>query len=240
MSLILRAEMVSDVGLVRTNNEDAAHAGRWLLALADGIGGMPSGELASEIAVRALTAVDASTEPPDALDRLRAAAEAANLEIRQVSESDPANDGMGTTVTAVLLTGEQFAMLHVGDSRAYLRRDGALRQLTRDDTFVQQLVDQGLITPIEARHHPRRSIVMQALQGSGYDPWLTMQPARPGDRLLLCSDGLSDVLTDDVIEKTLGSWQDLDECAEALVRLALDGGSTDNVTVVVADVVAES
>ncbi len=242
MSLILRAEMVSDVGLFRDNNEDAAHAGRQLLALADGIGGMPAGELASDIVVRTLAEVDAVASPAapaDALELLRQAADTANGEIHRMSEADPANDGMGTTATAVLLAGDQLAVLHVGDSRAYVERDGSLRQLTRDDTFVQTLVDQGLITPEEARHHPRRSIVMQALQGLQYQPSLTLQPARSGDRLLLCSDGLSDVLTDDIIGRTLRSFADLRQCADELVRLALDGGSTDNVTVVVADVLAD-
>jgi serine/threonine protein phosphatase PrpC len=241
MSFILRAEMVSDVGLFRDNNEDAAHAGRRLLALADGIGGMPSGELASNIVVDALAALDATDPAPDedALDLLRQTAETANREILRVADEDPANDGMGTTATAILLAGDQFALLHVGDSRAYLQRDGDLTQLTKDDTYVQTLVDQGLLTAEEARHHPRRSIVMQALQGFEYDPTLILQPARPGDRLMLCSDGLSDVLTDDLIRRTLAAHPDLKQCADELVRLALDGGSTDNVTVVVADILAE-
>jgi serine/threonine protein phosphatase PrpC len=242
MSLILRAEMVSDVGRFRDNNEDAAHAGRRLLALADGIGGMPAGELASDIVVRTLAGMDADVPadaPDEALELLRRAADTANREIHRVSESDPANDGMGTTATAVLLSGDQLAVLHVGDSRAYVERDGDLQQMTRDDTFVQSLVDQGLITPDEARHHPRRSVVMQALQGFEYEASLTLRPARSGDRLLLCSDGLSDVVTDDVIGRTLRSLPDLKQCADELVRLALNSGSTDNVTVVVADVLPE-
>jgi serine/threonine protein phosphatase PrpC len=237
MSFILRAEVVSDIGLVRSNNEDSAHAGRRLLALADGIGGMPAGELASDIAVRTLAGLDDSASSDgDALAMLRQAAETANREILRVSESDPANDGMGTTATAVLLAGNQLALLHVGDSRAYIRRDGVLSQMTTDDTFVQSLVDQALLTSEEARHHPRRSIVTQALQGFEYEPELSLQPARSGDRLLLCSDGLSDVVTDDVIGHTMGAYPDLKQCADQLVRLALDGGSTDNITVVVADV----
>jgi PPM family protein phosphatase len=239
MSFILRAEMVSDIGLVRSNNEDSAHAGPRLIALADGIGGMPAGELASDIAVKTLAGLDDTASPDDALKVLRQAAEVANREILRVSTSDPANDGMGTTATAVLLSGDQLAVLHVGDSRAYMQRDGELSQLTKDDTFVQSLVDQGLLTSEEARHHPRRSIVTQALQGFEYEPTLSLQPAQSGDRLLLCSDGLSDIVTDDVIGDTLRSYSDLRECADQLIKLALDGGSTDNVTVVVADVLAE-
>jgi PPM family protein phosphatase len=239
MSFILRAAVVSDIGLVRTNNEDSAHAGRRLLALADGIGGMPAGELASDIAVRTLAMLDDAPSTEDALTALRRAAEAANREILQVSESDPANDGMGTTATAVLLSGDQLALLHVGDSRAYLHRHGELSRLTKDDTFVQSLVDQGLLSPEEARHHPRRSVVTQALQGLEYEPTLTLQPAQLGDRLLLCSDGLSDVVRDDTIGHALGRYPDRTQCAEQLVKLALDAGSTDNITVVVADVVAD-
>lgn len=239
MSFSLRTAVVSDIGLVRSNNEDSAHASRCLLALADGIGGMPAGELASDIVVKTLAELDDSSPTSDALGALRAAAETANREILLVSESDPANDGMGTTATAVMLAGDQLALLHVGDSRAYLLRDGELSQLTKDDTLVQSLVDQGLLTVEEARLHPRRSIVTQALQGSDYEPTLSLRPAYAGDRLLLCSDGLSDVVTDDQLARTLRTFTDLKECAEQLVRLALDGGSTDNVTVVLGDVVAD-
>src|SRR5262245_31663047 len=136
MSLILRAEMVSDVGLVRDNNEDAAFTGRRLLALADGIGGMPAGELASDIVVRTFAEADVTIGPGDALHRLRDAATTANEKILRASRADPARDGMGTTATVALLTGDQLAMFHVGDSRAYLSRDHHISQLTRDDTFV--------------------------------------------------------------------------------------------------------
>jgi serine/threonine protein phosphatase PrpC len=239
MSFILRATLVSDIGLVRTNNEDSAHAGRRLLALADGIGGMPAGEVASAIVVRTLAGLDDAPLTDDALATLRKATEAANQEILRVGGADPANDGMGTTATAILLAGDQLALLHVGDSRGYMQRNGELTQLTKDDTFVQSLVDQGLLTPEGARHHPRRSIVTQALQGLEYQPTLTLQPAQLGDRLLLCSDGLTDVVTDDAIGHTLRTYDDVKQCAEQLVKLALDAGATDNVTVVVADVVSD-
>jgi PPM family protein phosphatase len=241
MSLMLRSVKVSDIGLVRTNNEDAAHAGRRLVALADGIGGMPSGELASAIVVQALATLDAEPDGPapmrDALAALKGAVEVANQQILEAGESDTSHDGMGTTVTALLLSGEEIALLNVGDSRCYLHRDGELSQLTKDDTLVQTLVDQGILTADEARVHPRRSIVTQALQGLSYEATSAVHPVRPGDRFLLCSDGLSDMVVDKVIGDTLHAYPDLRECAEHLVKLALDAGASDNVTVVVADVV---
>jgi serine/threonine protein phosphatase PrpC len=248
MSLMLRSVKVSDVGLVRTNNEDAAHAGRWLVALADGIGGMPSGELASSIVVHALADLDAelvgsgptrvSMPVREALSALKETVEVANQQILEAGESDTSHDGMGTTVTALLLSGDEIALLNVGDSRCYLHRDGKLSQLTKDDTFVQTLVDQGVLTAEEARVHPRRSIVTQALQGLSYEATSAVHPVRPGDRFLLCSDGLSDMVVDTAIENTLNAYADLRECAEHLVKQALDAGALDNVTVVVAEVVA--
>ena len=237
MSLTLRTATASDVGPVRANNEDSAYAGQRLVALADGIGGMPSGELASAIVVRALAAVEERT-PDDrsALETLRVTVEAANRTIMETAARDEAHDGMGTTVTALALAGEEIALVHVGDSRCYLERDGELTQLTKDDTFVQSLVDEGLLTAAEARIHPRRSIVTQALQGIGYEPTCRLLPVRVGDRYLLCSDGLSDFVTDDVIGHTLRSSSDLDQCAAQLIRLALDNGGSDNITVVIADV----
>lgn len=238
MSLTLRTATVSDVGPVRSNNEDAAYAGRRLVALADGIGGMPSGELASAIVVRALAAIEQSAPAGEAgLDALRSTLDEANHSIQQAAQADEAHDGMGTTVTALMLVGDQVALVNVGDSRCYLHRDHHLSQLTKDDTFVQSLVDEGLLTAAEARMHPRRSIVTQALQGLSYEATGSLRPVHPGDRYLLCSDGLSDFVTDDVIEQTLSSYPDIEHCAVQLVKLALDGGGSDNVTVVIADVI---
>ncbi len=239
MSLVFRAATVSDVGLVRTNNEDSAYVSRRLIALADGIGGMPAGELASDIVIRAMATLDRSApKGRDPLAALRGAVDAANQQIRDASDLDEANDGMGTTVTAMLIAGDQVALLHVGDSRAYLLQDATLSQLTKDDTFVQSLVDQGLLTAAEARSHPRRSIVTQAVQGLEYEPTLKIVPIRAGDRLLLCSDGLSDFVADEAIGQTLRSEPDPKACARRLVKLALDVGAPDNVTVVVADAAA--
>jgi PPM family protein phosphatase len=249
MSLTLRTATASNPGLVRTNNEDSAYAGGRLLAVADGVGGMPAGELASDIVIRVLSplgeapetgAADTgdAAETGEPLRALRDAIEEANRQIRAASEADPATEGMGTTVTALLLVGDQFALLHVGDSRAYLVRDGELRQITKDDTFVQSLVDQGLITKDEARNHPQRSLITRAVQGQHVAPTTRMLPAQAGDRYLLCSDGLSDVVTDEAIGQTLQSYADRQHCVEQLVKLALQAGAPDNVTAVLADVLA--
>jgi PPM family protein phosphatase len=238
MSLILNAVAATNVGLVRNNNEDSAYAGRRLAAVADGMGGMPAGELASDIVMSALAPLDTPKDPKDAAVALRAALDKANEQIRTTTESDATQDGMGTTVTSLLLSGDTVTLVHVGDSRCYLRRDGTITQLTKDDTFVQSLVDQGALTPAEARAHPRRSIVTQAVQGDELVPEVAQITVQPGDRFLVCSDGLSDWVSEDSIADTLGSVEDPDLCAGRLVDLALVAGAPDNVTVVVADVVA--
>jgi protein phosphatase len=235
MTLILRTTGLSDPGLVRSNNEDAAYAGDRLIAVADGVGGLPAGEVASGIAIRVLAAVD-GTPVDDPAIALREAVGTANREIRAAAGADPASEGMGTTVTAALLTGDQLTVVHVGDSRGYLLRHAALRRLTRDDTFVQALVDQGVLTAEQARHHPQRSLVTQVVRGEELAPGLSSLTVEPGDRLLICSDGLSDVVPDPVIAQTLLGCQDREHCAEQLVKLAHQGGAPDNVTVVLADV----
>ena len=237
MSLVLHSGAVSDIGLSRANNEDSFHAGSRLIAVADGIGGMPAGELASAIVIRELAPVDELTDPgDDPVAVLRDTVATANRKIRDVSDADQAADGMGTTVTALLLAGDQLALFHVGDSRGYVLHEGALSQLTKDDTYVQTLVDQGLITPEDAKIHPRRSVVMQAVQGLEYEPTCAVRPALVGDRYLLCSDGLSDVVDEEAIEDALRSEPDPPACAQLLVNLALAAGAPDNVTVVIADV----
>jgi serine/threonine protein phosphatase PrpC len=237
MSLILRAACVSDLGLVRENNEDTAYAGRRLLAVADGVGGAPAGELASDIVVRALSPLEETSDGGDPLEALSAALDAANRQIREAAEADPGHEGLGTTATAMLLAGDLLALVHVGDSRGYLLRDSRLEQLTKDETYVQALVDQGLLTPEQARNHPHRSLVTQAVQGRDLTPARATITAWPGDRLLLCSDGLSDVVTDDTMSQALQAYGDPQECAGQLVKLALQAGARDNVTAVVADVI---
>jgi PPM family protein phosphatase len=236
MSLVLHSAAVSDIGLSRANNEDSFHAGSRLVAVADGIGGMPAGELASAIVINELAPVDELADQDDPIAVLRDTVATANRKIRDVGDADQAADGLGTTITALLLAHDQLALLHVGDSRGYVLHEGTLAQLTKDDTYVQTLVDQGLITPEDARVHPRRSVVMQAVQGLEYEPTCTLRPAEPGDRYLLCSDGLSDVVEEEVIADALRSEPDPAACAQLLVNLALEAGAPDNVTVIVADV----
>ncbi|MEO3780024.1 protein phosphatase 2C domain-containing protein [Micromonospora sp. B11E3] len=241
MTLKLRSVGASDRGLIRSGNQDALHAGTWLVAVADGMGGMAAGDLASRIAIDAIGPLDLET-PEDALvAALQSGIELATARIRQAVEEDPERQGMGTTLTALLFarTGSVLALAHVGDSRAYLHREGVLKQVTRDDTFVQMLVDQGLITPDQAASHPRRAVVTQALQGDEVSPaYATMVP-RAGDRWLLCSDGLSNVVRPDTLAEVLAGCPDRGDCARKLIDLALRAGGPDNVTVVIGDVVAE-
>jgi protein phosphatase len=241
MTLILLAAAATDLGLVRGNNEDAAFAGRRLVVVADGIGGLPAGELASDAVMRALAGLEDGPADQLALPALRAAIEAANREIAEAGRIDPVRDGMGTTVTALLLSGPgeagpELVLLHIGDSRAYLLRDAELQRLTRDDTFVQELVDQGVLSADEVRRHPLRSVVTRAVQGRPLDPSLTVLTPRPGDRYLLCSDGLSDVVGDDALARAMTVHSEPDRCAKELVALALAAGGPDNITAIVADV----
>jgi len=237
MGLVLRAAVASDRGLVRDNNEDAVHAGRRLLVVADGMGGLPAGELASAILVCALAPVDGLPAEGEPLHQLVDALMTGNARIEQaVAEAEAERSGMGTTVTAVLLDGDRLAVLNVGDSRTYRLRAGELVQLTRDDTYVQALVDQGVLTPEDARRHPHRALVTQAVQGGAVRPIGRVVPPEPGDRLLLCSDGLSDYVTDDVIGATLRAYPDRESCAAELIKRTLEAGAPDNVTVIVADI----
>ncbi|HEY0188099.1 MAG TPA: protein phosphatase 2C domain-containing protein [Cellulomonas sp.] len=239
MSIALRYAARSDVGLVRSNNQDSAYAGPHLLVVADGMGGHAGGDVASSVAVAALAPLDGEAHgPDDALDELERALESAREEIIARTRIDPDLAGMGTTVTAILRAGNKLAMVHLGDSRGYLFRDGVLTQVTTDHTFVQHLVNTGKITPEEAEHHPQRSVVMRVLGDFDIDiaPDLSVREARPGDRWLLCSDGLSGFVSGDTIARTLHEIADVDTCAERLVQLALRAGGGDNVTVLVADV----
>jgi serine/threonine protein phosphatase PrpC len=236
MGLVLRAVAASDMGLVRSNNEDAVFVGERLLVVADGMGGLPAGELASDIVVKALADVDPMPDSGEALQDLCAALETANRRIGEAAAEDIERDGMGTTVTALLLAGDRVAALNVGDSRCYLSRDGKLSQITRDDTYVQALVDQGVLSPEDARRHPQRALVTQAVQGGDFRPAGRMVPVQPGDRFLLCSDGLSDYVDDEVIEQTLRVHADRQVCAAELLARTLEAGAPDNVTVIVADV----
>ncbi len=240
MTVALRYAARSDVGLVRADNQDSAYAGPHLLVVADGMGGHAGGDVASSVAVAAMAPLDGESHgPDDALDQLETALDDARSEIIARSDADPELAGMGTTVTAILRAGNKLAMVHLGDSRGYLFRDGTLTQVTTDHTFVQHLVDTGRITPEEAEHHPQRSVVMRVLGDFDTDVTadLSVREARPGDRWLLCSDGLSGYVSAETIAQTLDDIEDVDACADRLVQLALRAGGPDNVTVVLADVV---
>lgn len=236
MTLVLRYTARSDRGLVRGNNEDSVYAGARLLALADGMGGHAAGEVASQLMIAALAHLDDDEPGQDILGKLDRATRSGNAAIADHVEAEPELDGMGTTLTAILFAGGKLGMVHIGDSRAYLLREGELAQITRDDTFVQSLVDEGRITPEQAHTHPQRSLIMRALTGNEIEPTLIMREARAGDRYLLCSDGLSDVVSDETIGNTMREGN-TDECADRLIELALRSGGPDNVTVVVADVI---
>src|SRR3954447_16592201 len=235
MTLHLRWAAVTDQGHVRSDNEDSYYAGGRLLVVADGMGGMAAGELASRLAIEAMTSLDAPIDNERQMQALHQALEVANGRIAEVVEADNSLQGMGTTLTAMIFSGTRAAMAHVGDSRAYLLREGRLNQLTKDDTYVQMLVDQGLIRPDEAAGHPRRSVVTRVLQGEPVSPAYVIVEPEAGDRWMLCSDGLTAVVTNETIEQEMIAAPDAKTCAERLLDLALRGGGPDNVTVIVAD-----
>ncbi|UIZ92183.1 serine/threonine-protein phosphatase [Corynebacterium sp. CNCTC7651] len=235
----LRLDFVaaSDRGLVRGNNEDSAYAGPHLLALADGMGGHAAGEVASQLMVTHLEHLDKEPGDADLLALLGAAAEDANAAIEDSAAQHPEQQGMGTTLTALMFNGTAFGMIHVGDSRGYLLRDGQLTQLTVDDTFVQSLVNEGKLNAEDVSSHPQKSLILKAYTGRPVEPHLEMVEAKAGDRVLLCSDGLSDPVTNETIAVALDQGSP-EIAAQRLVELALRSGGPDNITVVVADVVA--
>ncbi|MET0422986.1 MAG: protein phosphatase 2C domain-containing protein [Actinoplanes sp.] len=235
MTLHLRWAAVTDQGHVRSNNEDSYYAGDNLLVVADGMGGMAAGDVASRIAIDAMTRLDVPIDNDSQMDAIHQALEEANGRIAETVAADNSLQGMGTTLTAMIFSGTRAAMAHVGDSRAYLLRDSRLNQLTKDDTYVQMLVDQGLIRPDEAAGHPRRSVVTRVLQGEPVSPSYVLVEPEPHDRWLLCSDGLTAVVTNETIEQEMVAAADPKSCAERLIDLALRGGGPDNITVIVAD-----
>jgi serine/threonine protein phosphatase PrpC len=237
MTLVLRYSARSDRGLVRQNNQDAVYAGPRLLALADGMGGHAAGEVASSLVISALAPLDEDDPGDDLLAELREATVEGNAAITRHVADSPDLEGMGTTLTAILFAGTRLGLVHIGDSRAYQLREGTLSQITKDDTFVQSLIDEGRITEEEAHTHPQRSLLLRAITGQDIEPSLTMREARPGDRYLLCSDGLSGVVSDETLAETLATYRDPRECADRMIELALRGGGPDNITCIVADVV---
>jgi protein phosphatase len=239
VSLVLRYAARSDRGLIRANNQDSVYAGPRLLAVADGMGGHAAGDVASKVVIAALEHLDDDAPSGDMLQALRQAVFEGSEHLREVIRESPELEGMGTTLTAILFAGGRLALCHVGDSRAYLVRDGQLAQITHDDTFVQTLIDDGRITAEEANSHPQRSLLLRALNGQEVEPDLSMREARAGDRYLLCSDGLSGVVSEETLAEALKD-PDPQSTADRLIELALRSGGPDNITVIVADVVEDT
>jgi protein phosphatase len=235
--LTMRPALLSEPGR-RANNEDAAFASPRLVAVADGVGGAATGEVASRLAIDKLIGLDNRRLDGSLEQTLCSALTDANAAIAFVTSYDPRHTGMATTLTAVALSNEgAYLVANVGDSRAYLLREGRLRQLTRDDSLVQELIDQGQLSEEEARSHPQRSIVVDVLSGDERPvPKLQTVPAQIDDRLLLCSDGVTDYLSDSEVAEILKECGDVAVAVRQIVDDALGQGSRDNVTAVVADV----
>ncbi len=229
----------SDVGMVRSNNEDSGYAGPHLLAMADGMGGHAGGDVASSLVIGSLVELDGeSLSTRDASQALLDRINAANRQLGSQVRGNPRLDGMGTTLIAMLRARDTMVLAHIGDSRAFLLRDGEVTQITKDHSFVQNLVDEGRITSEEAKTHPQRSLVTRVLTGAADDePDLVVRQGRAGDRYLIASDGLTDYVARDTVDEVLREKEDPGECADTLVSLALRAGAPDNVTVVVGDLV---
>ncbi|BDI21245.1 serine/threonine protein phosphatase [Herbiconiux sp. L3-i23] len=231
---------MSHVGKVRSNNQDSGFAGGQLFVVADGMGGHAGGDVASAIAVNRIAETDTQyyASPQDAEFALQSALVAANQLLAETVFEHPELTGMGTTVSAMIRVGDSIAIAHIGDSRIYLLRGGELTQITADHTFVQRLVDSGRITPEEAAVHPRRSVLMRVLGDIDAAPEIdtSILGTTPGDRWLLCSDGLSSYVSEERIHQLLQEDGSPSDVADQLVKEALDHGAPDNVTVVVADI----
>jgi len=240
-NLSLRFAARSEIGKVRRNNEDAGYAATDLLVVADGMGGHEAGELASAATVAAVVAAASNSVGADeVLNQLAEAVITSGEYIADVVSGDRDLAGMGTTMTVVALRQDRIAMAHVGDSRAYVYRDGALQQMTKDHTFVQTLVDSGEITLEQAAVHPRRNLMMRAIDGiHAVEVDLSVRETREGDRYLLCSDGLCGVIDANTISECL-SQEDLTQAVTLLIDAAMAAGAPDNITVVVADVVNDA
>lgn len=235
----------SAIGLMRQGNEDSAFVSPQLIAVADGMGGHAAGEVASRIAVQVLhrltpTLTATDIDEDSVSDLLMHSLHSIDEEIAAVAEEEIEKRGMGTTLTALLVRDNHIALLHVGDSRCYRLRGTALEQLSNDHTVIQELLDQGAISEAEAAEHPQRSMLTQALRGDGdVTPVLQVYEVKKGDRFLLCSDGLSGVLTEKEIKIGLKK-SDKDEAVKFLVDATYVNGAPDNVTVLIADISSDN
>ncbi|WIV44069.1 PP2C family protein-serine/threonine phosphatase [Glutamicibacter nicotianae] len=241
MALKLKFAAKSDVGRVRKKNDDSAYAGEYLAVLADGMGGHVGGDVASASTVLDLVHLDheATADPQNALpDEIQAA----NLVLNELVGANPKLSGMGTTVTSLLLSGDTLHMAHIGDSRAYRLKHGEFEQISKDHTFVQRLVDEGRIKPAEAEVHPHKNVLLRVLGDSDASPELDVErfTAEPGERWMLCSDGLTDAVPVPVIEQIIRTTADMDEAVNDLVAITLKNGAPDNVTVVMFEVIENS
>lgn len=238
MMIGIRYATRSDTGLLRDGNEDSAYASPHVLAVADGMGGHAAGEIASAAVIDELRALDVEVPEDQLVATLERTVQRANEKIHAMVEADPSLQGMGTTLTAMLWSGSQLATVQIGDSRAYLLRDGVLYQITRDQTLVQALLDDGKISQEQVATYPYRSMLLQALDGRAeLTPDLQLHGTLVGDRYLLCSDGLWDVVTPEMIHKTLTGVTDAEQAVADLIDAANAGGGPDNITCVLADVI---
>lgn len=238
MQLSFRFAAKTDVGKVRKKNDDSAYVGRFLAALGDGMGGHAGGNVASATAILGLAPLDHNQHTDAALD-LVDEIQNANLLMNEIVKTSPELAGMGTTLTALLIDGDTIQFAHIGDSRAYRLRADIFEQVSLDHTFVQRLVDEGRLLPEQAKTHPHRNVIARVLGDSDASPEVDLATldVELGERWLLCSDGLTDVVSLEEIEHYVRSIESLEELTEVLVQRTLDGGSPDNVTVAVVDVV---
>lgn len=239
--LIMRFAARSDVGRIRSKNDDSAYAGRHLAVVADGMGGHAGGDVASAATVLDMIHLDRDDYDGDAGTILADEIQTANSLLSELVHINPKLAGMGTTVTALLLAEGKLHFAHIGDSRAYRLRDGEFEQVSVDHTFVQRLIDEGRLKPEEAETHPHKNVLMRVLGDVDASPELDLDTldVKPGDRWLLCSDGLNYV-AGHAVERTVKETKDLRECVETLVDLTLEAGSPDNVTVVMVEIVEET
>ena len=245
MALAFKTYALSDLGLHRDGNEDSALAAPKIVAVADGMGGHAGGEVASKIAILALADLEPVLNDPNIdsdsrEDLLLNISYEIDRQISERSKQEPELSGMGTTLTALHLAEDSVELLHIGDSRCYSFQDGKFIQLSYDHTVMQELLDQGRLTPEEVINHPQRSLLTQALMGdSGIDPALLIFPAKIGDNFLLCSDGLNVVLSDQEITKLIKENSGA-KIVSALVEAVKAKGAPDNVTVLWVEVVESS